>query len=59
MVTRELLRILEGLRGLRVIGADVVEVTPIYDNPGEITGLAVAKITLSLITLMVGTPVKN
>jgi agmatinase len=59
VVTRELLRILEGLRGLRVIGADVVEVTPIYDNPGEITGLAVAKITLSLITLMVGTPVKN
>jgi agmatinase len=37
----------------------VVEVAPIYDNPGEITGLAAAEIVLSLITIMVGTPVKN
>lgn len=33
--TRELLSILDGLEGLKVIGADVVEVAPIYDNPGR------------------------
>jgi agmatinase len=53
------LSILDGLGGLRVIGADVVEVAPIYDGPGETTGLAAAEMTLSLITLMVGTPVEN
>jgi agmatinase len=37
----------------------MVEVAPIYDNPGEITGLVAAEIALSLITLTVGTPVKN
>jgi agmatinase len=53
------LSILDGLGGLRVIGADVVEVAPIYDNPGETTILAAAEIALSLVTLMVGTPVEN
>lgn len=33
--TRELLSILDGLEGLKVIGADVVEVAPAYDNPGD------------------------
>jgi agmatinase len=53
------LSILDGLRGLRVVGADVVEVAPIYDDRGETTVLAAAEITLSLVTLMVGTPVKD
>jgi agmatinase len=53
------LSILDGLGGLRVIGADVVEVAPSYDDAGETTGLAAAEMTLSLITLMVGTPVEN
>ncbi|EUC50566.1 hypothetical protein COCMIDRAFT_81424 [Bipolaris oryzae ATCC 44560] len=54
--TRELLSILDGLAGLDVIGADIVEVAPIYDNPGEPTVLAAAEIVLSLITLMVKAP---
>lgn len=57
--SRELLSILDGLEGLRVIGADVVEVAPIYDNPGETTVLAAAEIAHSLLTLMVQTPVKH
>lgn len=57
--TRELLSILDGLGGLRIIGADVVEVAPIYDNPGETTVLAAAEIAHSLLTLMVQTPVKE
>jgi agmatinase len=55
--TRELLTILDGLKGMQVIGADVVEVAPIYDNPGETTVLAAAEVALSLLTLMVQTPV--
>lgn len=57
--TRELLSILDGLEGLNVIGADVVEVAPIYDNPGETTVLAAAEVVHSLLTLMVQKPVKS
>lgn len=56
--TRELLSILDGLSGVKVIGADVVEVAPIYDNPGETTVLAAAEVVQSLIRLMVQEPVK-
>jgi agmatinase len=55
--TRELLSILDGLEGIKVIGADVVEVAPIYDNPGDTTALAAAQVAFSLMTLMVQTPV--
>ncbi|KAF2790682.1 Arginase/deacetylase, partial [Melanomma pulvis-pyrius CBS 109.77] len=51
--TRELLSILDGLRGLEVVGADVVEVAPIYDNAGETTVLAAAEVVHSIIGLMV------
>ena len=57
--TRELLSILDGLGGMRVIGADVVEVAPMYDNAGETTVLAAAEVAQSLMTLMVSTPVKE
>lgn len=57
--TRELLTILDGLSGLKVIGADVVEVAPVYDNPGETTLLAAAQVGLSLIQLMVDEPAKS
>ncbi|EAW11653.1 agmatinase [Aspergillus clavatus NRRL 1] len=55
--TRELLSILDALRGLPVIGADVVEVAPIYDTRGETTTLAAAEVAHSLLALMVATPV--
>jgi agmatinase len=57
--TRELLSILDGLEGMKVIGADVVEVAPVYDNVGETTRLAAAEVVLSLVTLMVDTPVRS
>lgn len=56
--TRELLSILDGLDGLEVVGADIVEVAPIYDNPGETTVLAAAEVVQSLLRLMVAQPVK-
>jgi agmatinase len=52
-----MLTILDGLKGLQVVGADVVEVAPIYDNPGEPTVLAAAEIVHSLLTLMVQQPI--
>ncbi|KAH0001256.1 Arginase/deacetylase, partial [Aureobasidium melanogenum] len=56
--TRELLTILDGLSGMDVIGGDVVEVAPIYDNAGEPTTLAASEVVMSLLRLMVDQPVK-
>ncbi|KAF2661073.1 Arginase/deacetylase [Lophiostoma macrostomum CBS 122681] len=56
--TRELLSILDGLAGLKVVGADIVEVAPVYDSAGEITVLAAAEVAHSLLGLLVRTPVK-
>ncbi|GKZ18283.1 hypothetical protein AbraIFM66951_000841 [Aspergillus brasiliensis] len=57
--TRELLTILDALRGMPVIGADVVEVAPIYDTAGETTTLAAAEVANSLLALMVARPVRD
>ncbi|KAH6657376.1 arginase [Truncatella angustata] len=57
--SRELLTILDGLSGVRVVGADVVEVAPVYDNAGETTVLVAAEIGKSLLGLMVDQPVKS
>lgn len=54
--TRELLAILDGLDGLKVVGADVVEVAAAYDDVGETTGVAAAGIVQSLLYLMVKAP---
>jgi len=53
-----LLSIIDGLVGLKVVGADVVEVAPAYDNVGETTMLAASEVVHSLLTLMVKTPVQ-
>jgi len=50
------LTIIDGLVGLKVIGADVVEVAPAYDNNGETTVLAAAEIVQSLLYLMLKSP---
>ena len=55
--TRELLSVREGLGRINVVGADAVEVAPIYDNPGETTVLAAAENVHSLLTLMGQKPV--
>lgn len=51
--TRELIRILRGVEDLNLVGADVVEVSPSYDGPGDITSLAAAQIAYEIITSMV------
>ncbi|GJN75937.1 hypothetical protein PLICBS_010047 [Purpureocillium lilacinum] len=57
--TRELLTILQGLEGLDIVGADVVEVAPVYDTASQTTALAAAEVVISLLDLMVGSPVKG
>ena len=52
MTTRELQQILRGLRGLRIVGCDVVEVSPPYDH-SEITALAAAAVAYEMLALFV------
>ncbi|HVS84861.1 MAG TPA: agmatinase [Gaiellaceae bacterium] len=49
--TAEALAFLRALRGIRLEGADVVEVSPPYDGPGAVTALAAANVAYELISL--------
>lgn len=51
--TRELIRILRGIEGLNVVGADVVEVSPAYQGAGEETALAAAQVVYEMLSSMV------
>ncbi len=51
MTSRELLGILRGLLGLRLVGADVVEVAPAYDH-AEITALAASHVVYELVSIL-------
>src|SRR5436309_12410395 len=49
--TAEALALLRALRGIRLVGCDVVEVAPPYDGPGLPTALAAANVALDLLAL--------
>ncbi len=51
LTSRELLEILRGLAGCRLVGADVVEVAPAYDH-AEITSVAASHVAYDLISLL-------
>ncbi|WP_112274627.1 agmatinase [Lentzea terrae] len=51
MSSRELLEIIRGLRGLNLVGADVVEVAPAYDH-ADITSVAASHLAYDLVSLM-------
>ncbi|USX52092.1 agmatinase [Lentzea sp. HUAS12] len=51
MTSRELLEILRGLRGLNLVGADVVEVAPAYDH-ADITSVAASHVAYDLVSLL-------
>ena len=50
--SRELVNIIRGLKGLNLIGADIVEVAPAYDH-AEITSLAAATVAFEMVNLVV------
>jgi len=47
----EALAFLRALRGINLVGADVVEVSPAYDGPGQQTALAAANVAFELLAL--------
>jgi agmatinase len=49
--TAEALALLRALRGINLVGADVVEVSPPYDGPGQQTSLAAANVAYELLSL--------
>jgi agmatinase len=49
--TADALAFLRALRGIRLVGADVVEVSPPYDGPGQTTALAAANVAFELLAL--------
>ncbi|MFJ2350654.1 MULTISPECIES: agmatinase [unclassified Glutamicibacter] len=49
--SREILQTLRGLRGLNIVGADVVEVAPAYDH-ADITSLAAATLVFEMMSLL-------
>ncbi|MDO9325668.1 MAG: agmatinase [Methanoregula sp.] len=55
MSTFEVLQTLRGLKGLNIIGGDLVEVSPPYDSAG-ITALAGATILFEILCLAAGSP---
>jgi agmatinase len=48
----EALSLVRGLRGLDLVGADVVEVSPPFDGPGQITSLLAANLLFELLSLL-------
>jgi agmatinase len=49
--TAEALSILRALAGINLVAADVVEVSPSYDGPGQPTALAAANVAYELLSL--------
>jgi agmatinase len=49
--TAEAIAFLRSLQGIALAGADVVEVSPPYDGPGQITALAAANVAWELLAL--------
>lgn len=54
--TREIKKILHGLSGLKIVGADIVEVAPAYDFQAENTQIVAANVGWEFLTLMAQTP---
>lgn len=51
--SRELRRFIKGLEGVNLIGADVVEVSPPYDNVAETTCVAATDLIVDILASMV------
>lgn len=51
LTSRELLAVLRDLSSLRIVGADVVEVSPAYDH-AEVTGIAASHVAYELLCAM-------
>ena len=48
----EAVSLVRALRGLTLVGADVVEVSPLYDGPGQVTALLAANLLFEFVSLL-------
>jgi len=48
----QILQIVRGLKGLDTVGFDLVEVSPPYDSPGEITSILAANLAFEFLSLL-------
>lgn len=55
MTSRELVNVIRGLAGVKIVSADVVEVAPAYDH-AELTSLAAATVIYEIINLIARSP---
>lgn len=49
LTSHEALRLVRGLAGLNIVGADLVEVSPPFDGPGQITSLLAANLLFEML----------
>ncbi len=52
LTSYEALALVRALAGLGLVGADVVEVSPPYDGPGQVTALLAANLMFELVSVM-------
>ena len=52
LTSHEALRLVRGLRGLALVGGDVVEVSPLFDGPGQITAVLAANLVFEFLCAM-------
>ena len=52
LTSYEALALVRALAGLELVGADVVEVAPAYDGPGQVTALLAANLLFELVSLL-------
>jgi agmatinase len=52
LTSYEALALVRALAGLELVGADIVEVSPPYDGPGQITALLAANLLFEIVSLL-------
>jgi len=53
LTSHEALRLVRGLAGLTLVGGDIVEVSPLYDGPGQITAVLASNLMFEFLCAMV------
>lgn len=59
LTLREVTNIIQGFRGLNIMGADIVCFCPPLDNPSQITALTISSMMLDFVSLMAENKLKN
>ena len=54
LTSDEALRLVRGLAGLDLVGCDLVEVSPPFDGPGQITSVLAANLLFEMVCVIAG-----